>query len=258
MTLPAQGIFYPPNAYCSNRGLVECDEGYEDSRLQNYNNLCRPVGESFDSVEDEQTCEQNSDCFGDLVCSNNFLCSCYFGYEKWDPYRKRCVKREFGDPCVYDSDCQVRGHNWQGFTYTSGACVDGYCSCSNDGQAVVVSYFEPGLAILKVKTICVLATANVSLTKGDSCTLDPIYNGDSRKARICPTSMMCYQCPEQYENRLEPICRHIVQPTLPTLDNDEQCYPPRIPAPNILTFQSNGPPEVENKNTSCKLSFSID
>ena len=177
------GQFYGiENADCYG-SVVACNPGYYQS-----GNTCHY----------ETTCKDGKLCPAGMYCDSNQACACYYD-KKFDVATQMCVKREFGDACRRDTDCQVQGRNFDGFTFRSAMCLDGKCICGSVGQPTLVTYIDRDTDEERTKTICVAPTAKVNATRGTRCTLDPVYWSDIADTVVCDPDHICLQCPEDYQ-----------------------------------------------------------
>ena len=123
-------------------------------------------------------------------------------YERWDELNQRCIRREFGDVCINDAQCQVRGQAGSGYTYSGGACLNGRCDCDSRYKLTRSSFLTDAEAYqVSNKTLCIHDGIEIERAKGQACGVDPIYNSDDVMAALgpCRAGAFCYQCPDDLE-----------------------------------------------------------
>ena len=178
-----------PNTQCKhfNRGKysrrVVCDDCYLSD-----NRHCVPkVNKNFKSE-----CTESCQCDSNLKC--NGKCMCLTTNEHWDSDLLTCVRRELGDDCYFDRDCDVNplDENFGQF-YRGLACVNGKCKCAaNFSTTMVTSLGERGVVV--TKEICVAKTATINLSEREKCTFQNDYNGTNPNIKICAPGLLCMTC----------------------------------------------------------------
>ena len=176
------------NAECSS-GVVTCKTGFIQS-----GDLCLRTGKG---LMEGASCDVDADCSGEMHCDSNFICHCPNVKHKYDVLYGRCVLKDFGDHCKTDSDCQVAGSKWNGYTYTFGSCLYEKCTCSNTAMETTVSYVNPYTGLTQQKKICINKSGSKELTNGTSCTVDPILNSNLASVATCQKDFVCIQCSDE-------------------------------------------------------------
>ena len=186
---------YPQNAVCRS-GLVTCKTCYNRS-----GNACVKGG----TARLGERCQSVCDCQGNMFCNQEKLvCECFHAYEHWDDNKKMCVKREFGDACENEVQCDVFGSNNHGYTYSGGCCLENRCACDSDHARIVTGYVANARnALMGEKALCVINSSlpATNRNRGDRCTLDPIWfsgNYDALSSGVCGSRLLCYQCPDDH------------------------------------------------------------
>ena len=180
-----------------------------------------------------------------MACSIFGRCSCSEVYEKYNEITGECVKRQLGDECSTDQQCQVRGHHWNGFTWDESVCSNGVCTCNKNGKQTSASYIDFGSGEVKTMEICLNKFGLTEIDKGDICTVDPVYYSDTLLVKVCQGSLVCLRCPEDDAAPFSTgFCRNVTGNIFPNL-NKLSCspttlVPSRENTSTILTPHPNG------------------
>ena len=192
-------VILPNYAECRD-GSIQCEFGYMSNTtlycVRDPDNPRLPEG---------APCTYDTDCAGDMWCGFDAVCVCRKAIHKFDSDLNYCVRKEYLDSCSIDSDCAVKGENYNGYTFNSGQCNYGVCDCGVNKE-VIVSHIDKTTGELVNKTICVLQGPTTDLDVGDQCTVDPVYDSD-RLVRTCMTNTTCVRCPEDATPVYTGICR---------------------------------------------------
>ena len=165
-------------------------------------------------------CDQDSDCLrvgegianaklpNGLICMNNGTgeqkyCLCGGDNLMWDISVQQCRYRDFGDPCIRDSDCN--NHLYVKNSAGGHACLtNGKCGCSSTYRAVeAAALMAPWGATVPSyvqqpeynRTYCVLYSKYIGdIAVNNNCTLN-VFDQTDGKTRICQKGMVCLGCP---------------------------------------------------------------
>ena len=176
---------YPRHAHC-DQGRVKCDKCFESQSRQCVQRM---------ALNYNQPCSSDCDCDQSKRLQCRHQCTCPSPAHMF--HNGFCVKREFGDPCDHDIDCQVYGSASEGFTYSGGSCRNHRCRCGDGYFPTRASFVNITTGFIFTKTICVIQGTTTDVEPGGVCALDPIFDSDNPKSTVCAAGATCFRCPEE-------------------------------------------------------------